>query len=255
MTDPTFQGGFSVGETPPRTGPTNMPPAFESGVGSKEHLQPFNEYPPVEGGNEELASGEYQDNQGLKDPYRIVMHAAHKKNILTKGRERSPQHVSYPVKIQNLNQQVDPLRARRKHRGKKRGGKKHNKFARRASFGEYPHVETKILDGFLLLHSCRVKYPYEAIKSKLVCENIVEVEEGDLLFFQNLVSLDISENNIRMEQLVNLKALHELSMQYNQIEHFHFPSGAFPKVEVLNLAFNNINPGELPSLAALPSLR
>jgi hypothetical protein len=43
-----------------------------------------------------------------------------------------------------------------------------------------------MLDGLLLMHSCRVKNPNEAIKSKLAGENIVDVREEDLLYFPNL---------------------------------------------------------------------
>jgi hypothetical protein len=57
----------------------------------------------------------------------------------------------------------------------------------------------KLLDGFLLLYSCRVKLPHEAIRSKLSGENIVEVIEEDLAYFKNLIYLDISDNNITIE--------------------------------------------------------
>ena len=52
----------------------------------------------------------------------------------------------------------------------------------------------RILDGFLLLYSCRVKLPHEAIRSKLASMNIVEVTEEDLEYFKNLTYLDISDN-------------------------------------------------------------
>ena len=77
----------------------------------------------------------------------------------------------------------------------------------------------KILDGFLLLYSCRAKIPHEAIRSKLSGENIVDVREEDLIYFkQSLKYLDVSDNNLRMEQLLNLQALEELDMQYNNID-------------------------------------
>ncbi len=41
----------------------------------------------------------------------------------------------------------------------------------------------KLLDGFLILFSCRVKLPHEAITSKLDGQNIVEVIEEDLAYF------------------------------------------------------------------------
>ena len=65
----------------------------------------------------------------------------------------------------------------------------------------------RILDGFLLLYSCRVKLPHEAIRSKLASMNIVEVTEEDLEYFKNLTYLDISDNQIYMHNLMNLSSL------------------------------------------------
>jgi Leucine-rich repeat (LRR) protein len=70
----------------------------------------------------------------------------------------------------------------------------------------------KILDGFLLLYSCRVKLPHEAIRSKLSGHNITEVVEEDLCYFQNLTSLDLSDNKIKMDELSNLNLLTELNL-------------------------------------------
>ena len=73
----------------------------------------------------------------------------------------------------------------------------------------------RILDGFLLLYSCRVKLPHEAIRSKLGSMNIVEVTEEDLEYFKNLTYLDISDNQVYMHNLMNLTNLQELDIQYN----------------------------------------
>lgn len=70
----------------------------------------------------------------------------------------------------------------------------------------------KLLDGFLILYSCRVKLPHEAIKSKLDHQNIMEVIEEDLCYFQNLNSIDLSDNRVRLEQLSNLKSLTEINL-------------------------------------------
>jgi hypothetical protein len=75
----------------------------------------------------------------------------------------------------------------------------------------------KLLDGFLILYSCRVKLPHESIKSKLASQKIVEVIEEDLCYFQNLNSIDLSDNRVRLEQLKNLKALVDINLQYNMI--------------------------------------
>ena len=40
-----------------------------------------------------------------------------------------------------------------------------------------------LLDGFLILFSCRVRLPHEAIESKLASKQIVDVIEEDLCYF------------------------------------------------------------------------
>ena len=57
----------------------------------------------------------------------------------------------------------------------------------------------RLLDGFLVLFSCRVKLPHEAITSKLASQTIVDVIEEDLCYFQNLSVLDLSDNKVRLE--------------------------------------------------------
>lgn len=167
-----------------------------------------------------------------------------------------PKPVPLPMKVQTINEQVDIRKAKRKKgiSHKKRKHLKKPKYQRQATADD-AIGERKILDGFLLLHSCRVKNPQQAVKSKLVGENIVEVEEGDLLFFQNLTYLNLSENRIRLEQLVNLKALRELYIQYNFIKGLQVEPGSFTFLEVLSLGFNSVPAGHILQLAQLPSLR
>ena len=97
----------------------------------------------------------------------------------------------------------------------------------------------KLLDGFLILYSCRVKLPHEAIKSKLASQKIVEVIEEDLCYFQNLNAIDLSDNKVRLEQLRNLKSLVDVNLQYNNIQTIPpLVKDDFPKLEVLNLSYN-----------------
>lgn len=175
---------------------------------------------------------------------------------VTVQRRVMPRAVPLPMKIQALNEQVDLKKARRSkainHRKRR---KNRRRTLQRLASAEEGLAEKKILDGFLLLHSCRVKNPQQAVKSKLVGENIVEVEDGDLLFFQNLTYLNISENRVRLEQLANLKSLRELHVQYNFIKGIQLEPGMFQTLEVLSLGFNSVPAGHIPQLAQLPSLR
>ena len=47
--------------------------------------------------------------------------------------------------------------------------------------------------------------------------NIIEVQTKDLRHFTNLVNLDISENEVALEDLVNMSSLEILNMSMNKI--------------------------------------
>jgi len=79
----------------------------------------------------------------------------------------------------------------------------------------------------MLLFSCRVKLPHEAIRSKMASENIIDVREEDLIYFKNLIFLDISDNQVYLEQLQNLSNLEELDLQYNNLDHLEVSPTAF----------------------------
>ena len=114
----------------------------------------------------------------------------------------------------------------------------------------------KLLDGFLILYSCRVKLPHEAIKSKLDSQNIMEVIEEDLCYFQNLSSIDLSDNHVRLEQLRNLKSLTEINLQYNYIRTIPtLGPDDFERLETLNLSYNSLTPASIRSLYTLKKLR
>ena len=51
------------------------------------------------------------------------------------------------------------------------------------SINKVPQRLGLLLDGFLILFSCRVRLPHEAIKSKLASKQIVDVIEEDLCYF------------------------------------------------------------------------
>ena len=114
----------------------------------------------------------------------------------------------------------------------------------------------KLLDGFLILYSCRVKLPHEAIKSKLDSQNIMEVIEEDLCYFQNLSYIDLSDNHVKLEQLRNLKSLTDINLQYNYIRVIPALSNDdFERVETLNLSFNSLTPASIRSLYTLKKLK
>lgn len=108
---------------------------------------------------------------------------------------------------------------------------------------------SKQLDGFLLLDTCKVKSPYEAVRAKLSGEGIGEVVEEDLKYFKNLVSLDLSDNSIKLHELYNLEALVDLNLMCNRLNAIlDIPTGTFEYMEVLNLSFNRVQAAHISHL-------
>ena len=84
----------------------------------------------------------------------------------------------------------------------------------------------------------------------------MEVIEEDLCYFQNLNAIDLSDNKVRLEQLRNLKSLYDINLQYNNIQTIPpLSSEDFPKLEMLNLSYNQITPASIRHLYQLNRLR
>ena len=103
-------------------------------------------------------------------------------------------------------------------------------------------VQPKIvLDGFVLLETCRVEDPEQAQKAVLEGCGISAVVADDLPFFAQLTHLDLGDNHVRIEALAYLPALFELHLDCNGLTTVDVPPGGFPALEVLNLSFNGLS--------------
>ena len=100
-----------------------------------------------------------------------------------------------------------------------------------------------------------MKLPHEAIRSKLSGQNIVEVVEEDLCYFQNLTYLDLSDNRVKIEQLSNLTNLAELNLQFNSLASLLINEDMFPQLEKLHLSFNHIPVSHIANLRHLRCLQ
>ena len=70
----------------------------------------------------------------------------------------------------------------------------------------------------------------------------MDVIEEDLCYFQNLTTLDLADNKVRMEQLRNLKYLQDLNLQFNSITQIPtLGDKDFMALESLNLSYNKLN--------------
>ena len=135
---------------------------------------------------------------------------AHGQEKIKKKKGAPVQKVPYPLKPNIIDRIIYPLYTKK---GLK-FGKPKRQVAKEPTEESLQTAEPvgKLLDGFLILYSCRVKLPHEAIKSKLASQRIVEVIEEDLCYFQNLNAIDLSDNKVRVEQLKNLKSLVDVNL-------------------------------------------
>ena len=114
----------------------------------------------------------------------------------------------------------------------------------------------RILDGFLLLDSCGVELPEQAMRADLQDMDIEGVTEEDLAFFSNLCSVDLGENCVPLELLRTLPALQELRLHCNSVRDIgDLGVNGFVKLEVLDLSYNMLEVDAIGRLAALPRLR
>ena len=80
--------------------------------------------------------------------------------------------------------------------------------------------------------------------------------EEDLCYFQNLTSLDLADNKVRIEQLRNLKNIQDINLQYNSITTVPTLSEMdYTNLESLNLSYNKLNPESIRNLYALKNLK
>lgn len=155
-------------------------------------------------------------------------------------KDKSANRVAFPIAKKTIDNIIYPVQTKRGLKWGKR--KDHNQTVGEGQHTQLKNQMGKLLDGFLILYSCRVRLPHEAIKSKLSSQQIVDVIEEDLCYFQNLTALDLSDNHVRFEQLRNLRYLSDLNLQFNHIVRIPALNNEdFTNLEVLNLSYNRIS--------------
>jgi Leucine-rich repeat (LRR) protein len=118
-----------------------------------------------------------------------------------------------------------------------------------------PTTPAVVLDGFVLLQTCRVEDPEEAQKAVLEGAGISAVVTEDMPFFNQLTHLDLGDNHVQLESLGYLPQLQELHLDCNGLCSLTVPVGGFPNLEVLNLSFNGLSAAAILALADIPRLR
>ena len=113
---------------------------------------------------------------------------------------------------------------------------------------------SKLLDGLLILQTCKASLPHEPTSISLPAQGLNGVAAGDLTYFKNVTSVDLSDNQVALEDLSALEQVKEITLTYNQLREIGIRPGMFRKVTRLNLGFNNLRTEELRKLEFLPRL-
>jgi len=120
------------------------------------------------------------------------------------------------------------------------------------------YSEGRRLDGFLLLAAGGSSRPDDVVTANLSSLNIVDIASGDLSFFGNLDSLDISDNKLSYEHIFGeiavIPRLSNLVLSCNSISSLEVPLGSFKHLLTLDLSFNELHGDVLIQLARLPRL-
>lgn len=113
-----------------------------------------------------------------------------------------------------------------------------------------------ILDGFMLLESSGMEFPDDARLATIVNKGLRTVVEEDLIFFNQLVFLDISDNELEFKPFNSLPNIVELRMACNKISVIPpIPSYMFETLLYLDLSYNNIHVNSISSLKTILNLK
>jgi|JI6StandDraft_1071083.scaffolds.fasta_scaffold13562_7 Leucine-rich repeat (LRR) protein len=157
----------------------------------------------------------------------------------------------------NINKVVlDPMQIPRpgKRRKVKANSKNPYKIKKIRLLGEEA-MRIKRLDGFGLLKLLRFEHPKEIIRADISYRRIVELNPDHLEYFSNLIELNCSENELRLEMLKKLPAVQTVDISHNRIRSFPLEMNGFRALRNLNLSFNAIEFEYLSHLAMMPELR
>jgi Leucine-rich repeat (LRR) protein len=110
------------------------------------------------------------------------------------------------------------------------------------------------LDGFYILESAKIDFP-EAVQSlSLSGHNLKSVIDEDLTYFTELVTLDVSENNLPFTAFGAIPKLHELKIACNSIQNISDIYG-FSFLLYLDVSYNELTIDSVFALTVLPCLK
>jgi Leucine-rich repeat (LRR) protein len=123
------------------------------------------------------------------------------------------------------------------------------------STGNEANVNKTELDGFLLLEAAGLGFPEEVEQINLSDRHLKTVIEEDLTYFNELLYMDISENQLPFLSFGALPKLRELRMACNFISVIEDDIYGFNHLMFLDLSYNQLTVDSILALSALPKLK
>eukprot|EP00605_Chrysophyceae_sp_TOSAG23-4_P001392 GSChrysophyteH1.ASY1.ANO1.1512.1 assembled CDS len=112
----------------------------------------------------------------------------------------------------------------------------------------------RVLDGFHLLEAANAHLPTDVRQAIFVDRGLVDVVEEDLMHFDHLQFLDVSENRLQLSMFAGLLRLKALNLACNSINTVE-PSYGFDSLTLLDLSYNQLTQRSVQLLDFLPQLK
>ncbi len=106
----------------------------------------------------------------------------------------------------------------------------------------YSSIKIKggVLDGYYILTLSKCELPNEVITLKISHKDLININQQELKFFENLSYIDADHNNLNLDNFFCLKNLKKLSLSSNNIQNLPLLERKLKNLEFLDLSFNSI---------------
>lgn len=112
-----------------------------------------------------------------------------------------------------------------------------------------------VLDGFCILECTGSAFPEDALQAILPDQNLRKIEGQDLVYFTELLSIDVSENFLDLAPFGSFPKLRDLKIACNNIVNIDDNMSGFNQLLSLDLSYNKLTSNSVQYLDHLPNLR
>lgn len=112
-----------------------------------------------------------------------------------------------------------------------------------------------VLDAAFLMKVHRIKDPSDLCSVDVSDKHLTAARPEEFVLFHSVAYINAAENALALENFRTFLQLRELELPLNKIWCIKIELGDFPHLEVLDLSYNSLSPGDITQLGVLPRLR